>query len=67
MLGKGINGKEKMVSFETDVEIVLSWNNEKGQHNVKTQLIKLSVTKNKAQLPLIFAMPPLGIFTEASV
>lgn len=48
MLGKGINGKEKMVSFETDVEIVLSWNNEKGQHNVKTQLIKLSVTKNKA-------------------
>lgn len=48
MLGKGIHGKERMVSFESDVEIVLSWNNEKGQYNVKTQLIKLSVTKYKA-------------------
>lgn len=40
MLGKGVLGKETTVPFERDVEIVLSWNNEKEQLNVKTQLIK---------------------------
>lgn len=48
MLGKGILGKERTVPFESNVEIVLSCNNEKEQHNVKTQLINLSITKYKA-------------------
>lgn len=43
MLGKGILGKERTVPFESNVEIVLSWHNEKEHHNVKTQLIKLSL------------------------
>lgn len=48
MLGIGILGKERTVSIESNVEIVLSWNNEKEQHLVKIQLIKLSITKYKA-------------------
>lgn len=67
MLVKVILGKEMPVAFECNVEIVLSQNNEKEQCCVETQLIKLSITKYKAYLPLIFAMSPQGIFTKASV
>lgn len=67
MLGKGIPGKEMTVAFECSVEILVSQNNEKKQCHLRTQLIKLSITKYKAYLPLIFAMSPLGIVTKARV
>lgn len=48
MLGRCILGKERAVSFESDVEIVPAWSNEKEQDNVKTQLIILSINNYRA-------------------